>query len=154
MSGENGMVLSVEGPWAWVETRRTSACAGCGSRHQCRTADGGRMRVRARNAAGAAPGDTVRLHLDHRVRIKGLLLLYLAPVAGLMAGALAGAALASRLGLDGSLITVLCGGAGLGLAFLAVQRISRRMDAREELTPTVAAVLRRAAAPRPSGGLR
>ena len=54
MSAERGIVEKVEPGWAWVKTKRSSACSSCGSRHHCLTQGGDQMVVKAQNKIGRA----------------------------------------------------------------------------------------------------
>ncbi|NIV99902.1 Fis family transcriptional regulator, partial [Candidatus Saccharibacteria bacterium] len=56
-----GTVEKVEAEWAWVKTKRSSACSSCASRHHCLTQGGDQMLVKAQNTARAKKGDEVEL---------------------------------------------------------------------------------------------
>ena len=86
MSEERGIVESVEPGWAWVKTKRSSACESCGSRHHCLTQGGDQMVVKAQNTVQAQKGDEVELYLSTGTRLKGTAIVYLLPVLGILAG--------------------------------------------------------------------
>ena len=75
MSAERGIVENVEQGWAWVKTKRSSACGSCSSRHHCSIVEGGdQMVVKAQNTAQAKKGDEVELYLSTKTKLKCRLL--------------------------------------------------------------------------------
>ena len=87
MSAERGIVEKVEPGWAWVKTKRSSACNSCASRHHCLTQGGDQMLVKAQNRVGANKGDEVELYLSTKTKLKGTAIVYLLPVLGIFLGA-------------------------------------------------------------------
>lgn len=87
------------------------------------------MRTRAISALSLQPGDEVIVGLADGVLLRGALLAYLLPLALLLAGALLGEAAFAGAGEEP---VILSGALGLGLGFLAVRMMSRRLrdDAR------------------------
>lgn len=142
MIEETARIVAVEGDAVWVEARRESACGRCALRSGCGHGllDGAR-RSRAlhlRLPRPAAPAleidDRVVLGIAEGAVLRASARLYGLPVAGLVLGALSGAA------LGGDPVAGVLGGAGLvaGLALaalldrrapLAVPRVLRRLDA-------------------------
>lgn len=146
MQAEKGIVESIEDSWAWVATRRKDMCDHCEHRGSCHMVEGmDRMIVKAKNIARARKGDEVELHLSTKIKLKGLFMLYIFPVLGLLVGAFSGSSLSGPLGLSQNMSIILFTLSGLILAFLLVRFLARRMEARQELTPTVSRVIRRAA---------
>ena len=95
---ESGTVVEVRGPTALVRLKRSSACSGCASAGQCHTGRGaGEQLLEARNEAGAAAGDAVRVAVSARAVINASARIYLLPVAGLLVGAGVAQVLASLL---------------------------------------------------------
>lgn len=140
-----GIVESIEGGWAWVLTRRTGACSHCSQNNLCHMVEGmDRMVVKAKNPARARKGDEVELYLSTKTKLKGLFILYMFPVLGLLIGAFSGNSLSGVLGLHKELGIVLFTLSGLILAFLMARYVAHRMDARGQLTPIISRVLRRA----------
>ncbi len=129
MIEEPGQVVRVAGDWAWVETRRGSACGHCASSAQCGTASLSRLfsrraiTLRVRNTAGVAPGDRVLLGLPEGAFLRGALAMYAVPLLGLLAGAVAVQGLLAPAG-EGPV--VLGGAAGLALGLAWARRWSRR----------------------------
>ena len=144
MSTEKGTVESLEDGWAWVSTRRKEACGHCRQRNHCHTVQGmDRMIVKAKNAARARVGDEVQLYMSTRTKLKGLFLLYMFPVLGLLIGAFSGSSVSVLLGLNRTIGMVLFIVSGLVLAILFSRVLAARMEASQELTPTVSRILRR-----------
>jgi sigma-E factor negative regulatory protein RseC len=104
------------------------------------------MVVRAENVARAQSGDEVEIYLNTRTKLKGLFMVYIFPVLGLLAGAVIGNSLSPQLGLNRDVGTVLLSFSGLALAFLLARILGTRMEANQELTPIVSRILRRASA--------
>ena len=71
MSAERGIVERVEPGWAWVKTKRSSACESCGSSHHCLTQGGDQMVVKAQNTVQAQKGDEVELYLRNPTQRHG-----------------------------------------------------------------------------------
>jgi sigma-E factor negative regulatory protein RseC len=104
------------------------------------------MVVKAENVAHAQSGDEVEIYLNTRTKLKGLFMVYIFPVLGLLAGAVLGNNLSQHLGLNKDVGTVLLSFSGLALAFLLARILGTRMEANQELTPIVSRILRRTSA--------
>lgn len=118
-------VLSTEQDFAWVEPRPHSPCGqcdpvtGCRSLSIARAFSHGEARFRVHNPLGSQTGDWVSVSVPEQGVLKRALLMYLAPLAGLFAGAALGA-------LASELVSVLVGGFGFAVTLLAVCRFARR----------------------------
>jgi sigma-E factor negative regulatory protein RseC len=141
MSAEHGIVEKVESGWAWVKTKRSSACASCASRHHCLTQGADQMLVKAQNTAQAKKGDEVELYLSTRTKLKGTAIVYLLPVFGILAGAFSASPLSKALGLNPSLGMAVFTLTGLVLAVFLMRYLANRMDANQALTPLVKRVI-------------
>ena len=85
---ESGTVVEARGRTALVRLRRSSSCSGCASAGLCRAGGGdSEQLLEARNDAGAAAGDAVRVSVAASAVINASARVYLVPVAGLLAGA-------------------------------------------------------------------
>ena len=145
MHTEKGVVQDIEDDWAWVVTRRKDMCEHCGDKGSCHMVQGtDRMVVKAKNLAHARKGDEVELYLSTKSKLKGLFILYMFPVLGLLIGAFSANSLSGVLGFNKELGMVLFTLSGLILAFLLAKLLAARMEASQELTPLVSRVLRRA----------
>lgn len=150
MIEEPAVVVETGDGYAWVETRRRSACGACSASDGCGTAalakvwGERRMRVQAISSLLLRPGDAVIVGLAEGVLVRGSLLVYLLPLALLLAGALLGQAAFAGAGEEP---VILAGAVGLGLGFLAARVLSRRLRSDARFQPVV--VRRVEAAPAP-----
>ncbi len=141
MSAERGIVQNVEPGWAWVKTRRSSACASCDSRHHCLTQGGDQMLVKAQNTVQAKKGDEVELYLSSKTKLKGTAIVYLIPVFGIFVGAFSANPLSEALGLNPSVGMAVFTLTGLVLAVFLMRYLANRMDSKQALTPLVKRVV-------------
>jgi sigma-E factor negative regulatory protein RseC len=141
MSAERGIVEKVEPGWAWVKTKRSSACASCGSRHHCLTQGSDQMVVKAQNTADAKKGDEVELYLSTKTKLTGTAIVYLIPVFGIFVGAFSANPLSEALGLNPSLGMALFTITGLISAVFLMRYLANRMDSKQTLTPLLKRVV-------------
>lgn len=141
MSAERGIVEKVEPGWAWVKTKRSSACASCDSRHHCLTQGSDQMVVKAQNTADAKKGDEVELYLSTKTKLTGTAIVYLIPVFGIFVGAFSANPLSEALGLNPSLGMALFTITGLVSAVFLMRYLANRMDSKQTLTPLVKRVV-------------
>ena len=144
MSAERGIVERVEPGWAWVKTKRSSACSSCGSRHHCLTQGSDQMVVKAQNTARAKKGDEVELYLSSKTKLKGTAIVYLIPVLGIFVGAFSANPLSAAIGLNPSLGMAVFTLAGLISSIFLMRHLANRMDTRQDLVPSVKRVVFRA----------
>ena len=141
MSAERGIVENVEPGWAWVKTKRSSACNSCASRSHCLTQGADRMLVKAQNTVNAKKGDEVELYLSTKTKLKGTAIVYLLPVFGIFVGAFSAGPLSEALGLNPSLGMVFFTLTGLISSVLLMRHLANRMAANQALTPLVKRVI-------------
>ena len=141
MSDERGIVEKVEPGWAWVKTKRSSACSSCGSRHHCLTQGSDQMVVKAQNSAQAKKGDEVELYLSTKTKLKSTAIVYLIPVLGIFVGAFSAEPLSKALGLNPSLAMVVFTLTGLVSAIFLMRYLANRMAAKQALIPLVKRVI-------------
>lgn len=150
MMEESAVVLEVGEGYAWVETRRRSACGACAASGGCGTATLAKAwgerptRVRALSTLPVQPGDAVMVGLAEGALLRGALLVYLLPLALLLAGALLGQAAFAGAGEEP---VILAGATGLGLGFLAARVLSRRWRGDARFQPVVVRRLNTGSAP-------
>jgi len=151
MIEEAAVVVEAGDGYAWVETWRRSACGACSASDGCGTAmlaqvwGDRRVRVRALSTLSLQPGDAVIVGLAEGALLRGSLLVYLLPLALLVAGALLGQAAFAGAGEEP---VILSGAVGLGLGFLAARVVSRRLRSDTRFQPVV--MRRLDAAPMPA----
>ena len=141
MSAERGIVERVEPGWAWVKTKRSSACSSCSSRHHCLTQGSDQMVVKAQNTARAKKGDEVELYLSSKTKLKGTAIVYLIPVLGIFVGAFSANPLSGAIGLNPSVGMAFFTLTGLVAAVFLMRYLANRMDSTEALTPIVKRVV-------------
>ncbi|UXY13767.1 SoxR reducing system RseC family protein [Chitiniphilus purpureus] len=108
-------IVRVEGPYAWVRPLRQGSCPQCERQGGCHAVALTRLfgvarEVRVDNALSAQPGESVRIGLAARNVLAAACIAYGLPLAMLLAGALAGAAVLPTRADAGAV-----SGAGLGL---------------------------------------
>jgi sigma-E factor negative regulatory protein RseC len=146
MTNERGIVENVEQGWAWVRTKRSSACSHCNSRHHCRMVDGGdQMVVKAQNTAQAQKGDEVELYLSTKTKLKCTAIVYLMPVFGIFLGAFSANTLSDALGFNQSLGMVVLTITGLVSAVFVMRYLSNRMASGQSYIPSIKRVITSAA---------
>ena len=152
MAKKKGRVASISRDgWAKVITERGDACNNCEASQFCHSiADCSRLEARVLNPAAAAAGDLVFINLSSMTVLKGALILYILPTAGLLFGAFAGAGLSQQLGIGETVAEIAGGFAGLVLGFIAGKFISQQQAARNKLTPVITRIIRPAAEFHPS----
>ena len=141
MSAERGIVEKVEAEWAWVKTKRSSACSSCSSRSHCLTQGSDQMVVKAQNSAHAKKGDEVELYLSTKTKLTGTAIVYLIPVFGIFVGAFSANPLSAALGLNPSLGMAVFTLTGLVLSIFLMRYLANRMDSKQTLTPLVKRVV-------------
>ena len=141
MSAERGIVEKVEAGWAWVKTKRSSACSSCASRSHCLTQGSDQMVVKARNIAQAKKGDEVELYLSTKTKLKSTAIVYLIPVFGIFVGAFSANPLSAGIGMNPSLGMALFTLTGLVLSVFLMRYLANRMDSKQALTPLVKRVV-------------
>ena len=142
MADERGIVENVEQGWAWVKTKRSSACSHCSGRHHCRMVEGDyQMVVKAQNTAQAQKGDKVELYLSTKAKLKCTAIVYLMPVFGIFLGAFSANTLSDALGLNQSLGMVMFTITGLVLAGFLMRYLVNRMASGQAYTPLIKRVI-------------
>lgn len=144
MAHTRGLVIKIkEDGMAQVVTDRKNACSGCSSTHNCHSClSNSKMMTEAINSADAKEGDLVDISLKSGVVLKGAVVMYLIPIVGLLLGALTGVNVRGILGIEETTSSIIFGIAGLFLGFMIVAFISKRMSAKNQLTPTISKVIK------------
>lgn len=135
--------MALEGPQAWVETRRSSACGtcsankGCGTGVMARYFDGRVARVKALNPTAASVGDTVTVGLHEGALLAVSALMYLLPLVLLLCGALAAEFLARRIEVSSEPLAIAGGLSGLLVGFVFARQVSRRLENEARFQPII-----------------
>ncbi len=141
MIEEIGIVKSVEGMTAVVAVAKKSACEGC-TMGTCKPDDKS-MEIEAWNEAGAKEGQRVRVAIKSYMYMKGTMVVYGLPAVGLVAGAVIGKELMSRIfpAADPDVLSALFGFAACILSFVFVKVWARKAGARADSRPVVEEIL-------------
>lgn len=151
---ETGRVVAVENEALWVETIRQSTCGSCAANKGCghgllnRIADGRSGYVKVLSGAVSARDcevdDQVRISIPEQVILRGSLVVYLLPLACMLAGAAASNAI-----WTGAPDTAAAGGAifGLALGFGLVRWHAWHHRHDRALQPTLLEILPRSRLP-------
>lgn len=127
MIEESAQVVEAGTGYAWVETRRRSACGSCSAGGACGTLVIAKLignrshRFRVRDDLGALPGEQVVIGIPDSTLTRASLTAYLLPLLALMGTALVAQALGAGEGL-----TALAGLLGLGMALAGRSSIRGR----------------------------
>jgi sigma-E factor negative regulatory protein RseC len=140
-----GTVLEVRGEHALIEAARRGVCEGCADQQSCAVDALGSSdhieSVLAHNPVAAGPGDVVEFDLAGHAELRISLLVWVVPLAGLIAGAIVGANLHGAISLGRDVGTLAGAVLGVALAFGAVVAVDRRSRGSPDLVPVVRKVL-------------
>jgi sigma-E factor negative regulatory protein RseC len=145
-----GTVLETDGNRAEVSTSREDPCGGCSERSACGMGLFAKPRevlLTAENRVNARPGDTVELALSAPTALRLSLLVWILPLAGLIAGAVLGVALHERLRIGEDPAALLGAAVGVVASALLLVRYDRRAARDRRLVPRIVKVVSRGAIP-------
>jgi sigma-E factor negative regulatory protein RseC len=129
-----------------VVASKQGGCGSCSSATSCHTSKASKkMTTTAFNPVGAEPGDIVALNVSTSSLLKGMAVIYLLPVLGLLAGAIIGANIKGIVSLTETGGAVLFGGIGLALGFGLVVILSKLMDTKDAYKPVISRIIRKGA---------
>ncbi len=141
-----GKVTALEGDLARVEVSRSAMCDGCHQQSTCNVdmLDSSRDKVATvRNPVGAKPGDKVEIAIDETVLMRGSAVLYILPLAFMLAGLLLAMALKDRLnfGLGEDMLALFAALAGLAVSMPVVRAWSNRSRYLAANVPVITRIL-------------
>jgi sigma-E factor negative regulatory protein RseC len=156
MIKDRGVVQKIVGQIAVVKLQRSSSCDTCEARGSCHAQGGKEMIVEVQNELHAKEGDSVEVSMPTGSVAKMALVVYLGPVAALIAGAFAGDALGKSFHLDSPLAPVVGGLVLLAACLLALKGYDRFARSRPEYHPHMTRILATGSGPvcPPSGDSR
>lgn len=126
---EEGVVVGLDGDTARVRIRRSDACGKC---RICVPLGDGSMVIGAKNSLCAGVGEGVRVEIDDSRRLSAAFMVFILPLAGLLAGCLAG------LALSGSEKIGFLLGAGMFILVFAMLRwYDRKIGTRDRSWPRI-----------------
>ena len=140
---EEGMVTAIEGEYALVKIVRTSSCAHCPSAGSCHIESDRDLLVKAKNNAGAAIGQRVRLFVSPGSILAASFLLYVVPLFGLVLGSIAGKVLLAHVwpNLSSELLAAGTGLAAMAGTFAGIRFYDRHRRSKESFIPKIIQVL-------------
>jgi len=141
MIRERGVVEKIIDQKALVKLQRSSGCDTCEARGSCHAESDKNMLVEVENELHSKEGDTVEVSMPTRSVAKMALVVYLGPVAALIAGAFAGDAVGQSLQLDSPLAPVIGGLVLLAASLIALKGFDRFARSRPEYHPHMTRIL-------------
>jgi sigma-E factor negative regulatory protein RseC len=149
MIKDRGVVEKIVRQIAVVRLQRSSGCDTCEARGSCHAQGDKEMLVEVQNELHAKEGDSVEVSMPAGSVAKMALVVYLGPVAALIAGAVAGDAFGKSFHLDSPLAPVVGGLVLLAACLLALKGYDRFARSRPEYHPHITRIL--ATGPGPVG---
>jgi len=134
MLEEEGRVTAVDGVYAFVAATPSSACEGCSQKGTCHVLGGsGEMIIKASNDVRAEVGDRVKVAISSKTFFKASAVIYLLPVAALIAGGVFGKSIAPHLSLNiqSETVSAVFGFTSLVISFIAVRLLSHKIGESE-----------------------
>ena len=151
---ETGRVVAVDPDGLWVETIRQSTCGTCAAQKGCghsllnKLSDGKRGYIRvlpgSRSPQECSVDDQVRISIPEEVILRGSLIVYMLPLACMLAGAAAAVGLAPG---SQDVLAAIGAAVGFGLGFALVRWHAWRHRDDRSFQPTLLEVLQPGAAP-------
>lgn len=144
MLEERGIVVKVDEQFATVQTQRLVGCGQCATKAGCGTNNLAEMfgrkytEIKVANLPAVKVGDTVILGLEEQALVRSALVLYLMPLLGLLAGALA-YEMVTRVNQwpHLELLTILSGLIGFAVTLFWVKRLSLSMSSNPRYQPVI-----------------
>lgn len=149
MLEERGIVVNIDEPFATVQTQRLAGCGQCAAKANCGTGNLAEMlgqqytEVKVASHHGVKVGDMVILGLEEQALVRSALVLYLMPLLGLLAGALA-YEMATRINQwpHLELLTILSGLIGFAVTLFWVKRLSLGMSTNPRYQPVILEIVK------------
>ena len=130
MLEEEGRVTAIDGGYAYVAAKPSSSCEGCSQKGVCHVLGGsGDLIIKAINDVRAGVGDHVVVAVSSRTFFKASAVIYLLPVAALIAGGMMGKSIAKSIdtGISPELLSALLGFIFLGASFFIVRTLAKKI---------------------------
>jgi len=145
MAKTTGVVIrTLAGGKADVVANKQGDCGSCSASHSCHTSKAAKkMTTTVINPVGAEPGDAVAIDVSTVQLLKGMALIYLLPVMGLLIGAIFGASIKASVSMTETGSALLFGGIGLVLGFGLVITLSKLLAANDAYTPVISRIIRK-----------
>lgn len=140
---EIGVVMSLDGPKAFVAVKKQSSCDKCAAGSVCKGLGGDEAAVEALNPVHAKVGDTVKIAFKPYTYLKGALLVYGLPAVLLVIGAVVGKEYLSGFfpSSDPEMVSAITGFGFFGFGFAALKIILSGLDEKKEYQPVIEEIL-------------
>lgn len=144
MLEEQGVVVNIKGNRAFIKTGKGTSCESCVARETCHGVIGtNEVIIEAENPINAKFGDRVIVMIGTATLLKASLLLYLGPVAGLIAGVVLGQIFVKQfaLTLNPDLLSGVIGLFFLIITFFGIRLYGKMLEKKEGFRPVVVRVV-------------
>ncbi len=136
-----GIVRSLRGNMALVESAKRGACENCSENGLCFGAGKDTPdKILARNPIGAVTGNVVEVRLAEGAMLKASFFVYLFPLLGMIAGAFLASPLAGPLGVESDTASLLGAVGGFALAMLVSMLYDRVSRGKSLYQPEICAI--------------
>lgn len=141
MIEEEGIVVEATERTAKVAILRKSACESCAASGVCHPDDASFME--AENPVGAVKGQKVRVMVAPQVYLKATIVLYGAPLAALVGGAILGKNLALKYAgeANSDLWAFLAGAACMAVSFFFIWMYNKKVEKSGQYRPAIVEIL-------------
>lgn len=127
-----------------VVANKQGDCGSCSAAHSCHTSKAAKkMTTTVLNPVDAEPGDAVAIDVSTGQLLKGMALIYLLPVMGLLIGAIVGANIKGSVSMTETGSALLFGGIGLVLGFALVITLSKLLAVNDAYTPVISRIIKK-----------
>jgi sigma-E factor negative regulatory protein RseC len=139
---QQGRIERLEGDFAFVRLEASSECTACSSKDKCGSISAEGKVISVRNGVHAEVGQRVELSLRPSAIVTASFLLFIVPVAALLAGIIAGYALAAQFGWQAKeWIGLGIGAAGFFLALSVIRLFNTRFERSGKYEPVINRIL-------------
>ena len=134
MIEESAQVVALEEGYAWVETRRKSACdscsvnKGCGSAVLQKVIGNKRSRLQVINTLDVYVGDEVVIGIQDNALVRGSMAVYAVPLLAMIVVALLGEFFSQAMGMTSELFVILSAGMGLAAGFFWLRHFTKKIS--------------------------
>jgi sigma-E factor negative regulatory protein RseC len=144
MAHTKGLVVGIEKDgWAKVIAEKKAECSSCGAVHSCHSdLSNSKIVTKVLNMADAKEGDLVSISLDSGTALKNAAILYLTPIAGLLAGAILGTKFNESLAISETSASIALGFTGLFLGFAITIIISIVLAKNKSNIPVISHIIK------------
>ena len=140
MISEQGIVEEIRRNTAVIKVVRSSSCKHCSEKDSCSVAERN-MLIEVKNSLNAKEGDMVEISVPEGTFVKLSLMVYIFPVAALMAGAFLGNFLAIQMNTDPSATAAITAAIFLAVSFLGLKVFEKKKNTGEKYFPRMTRIV-------------